>query len=502
MPSTRRSFLASALALTSGIIAVACAAYPDAQTNPAIAFTVGQSRAADAARLQPLPLKITASSFHMDPSAFTLPVGRPVQLTFQNQDTVQHQITITGMPAKVLDANSFAKIKQVTSLTDLDAILSGIPSRTVSFIVDPGQTVVATFVPTAPGTFDLQCQSPGHRDAGMISKVFVTAPSNAATPVANGAVAAATAIASPTAMPINMPGMAMSQGVALATATPTPHQAVDPTLLPIAPGTIKDIAFKTIDTNLEIAPGVTLAAWTFDGRIPGPFLHLRQGDTVRFTLTNGSSMPHSIDFHAARTAPNVDYKSIAPGESYTFTWQAADPGAFLYHCGTAPMLQHLAEGMYGGVVVDAVDHPLPPVDRAFAFVQGEYYLTAPDANGIVRADLQKATNDAPDEVVFNGYVNQYMTQPIEVKVGEKIRIYLVNAGPNHFSAFHVVGTIFDHVWVDGNPNNDLRGVQTWTVAPGEGAAFDFVLSKPGNYSMVTHSFADAGKGAMAVFKAQ
>jgi nitrite reductase (NO-forming) len=120
----------------------------------------------------------------------------------------------------------------------------------------------------------------------------------------------------------------------------------------------------------------------------------------------------------------------------------------------------------------------------------------------VAVDYQKAQSGAADLVVFNGYANQYADHPIAVKVGEKIRTYVVNAGPDHFSAYHVVGTIFDHVWVDGNPANDLRGIQTWTIAPGEGAAFDFTLSDPGNYPMVTHSFADAQKGAVAVFKAE
>ena len=376
MPSNRRTFLASAVVLASGVFAAACAPYPDASIDPSVAYAVKQAKAA-----------------------------RPA----------------------------------------------------------------------------------------------VTFPALSSSPVVTAAVASPSTM---TMMELQGTPVATNSGSSSPAGTPTPHQAMDPSLPPIAAGLTKEITFKTIDRNVEIAPKVTLAAWTFDGRIPGPFIRVRQGDNVKFTLTNASSMPHSIDFHSARTAPNVDYKSIAPGESYTFTWTAADPGVFLYHCGTAPMLQHLAEGMYGGVAVDAVSTPLPKVDREFAFVQGEYYLTAPDANGVVRADLQKANGGVPDEVVFNGYVNQYMTQPIPVKVGEKIRVYLVNAGPNHFSAFHVVGTLFDHVWVDGNATNDLKGVQTWTVAPGEGSAFDFVLSKPGNYSMVTHSFADAGKGAMAVFKAE
>jgi nitrite reductase (NO-forming) len=212
-------------------------------------------------------------------------------------------------------------------------------------------------------------------------------------------------------------------------------------------------------------------------------------------------MPHSIDFHAARTAPNVNYKNVLPDQSFGFTWKANDPGVFMYHCGTAPILQHLAEGMYGAVIVDSATRPLPKVDREYVIVQSEFYLTPPQ-DGAVTADFQKAKDAAPDYVVFNGYANQYSDHPIVVKVGEKIRVHVMNAGPNHFSAFHVVGTLFDHVWVDGNPENDLHGIQTWTVAPGEGCSFDFRLSDPGNYPMVSHSFADPTKGAVGVFKAE
>jgi nitrite reductase (NO-forming) len=279
------------------------------------------------------------------------------------------------------------------------------------------------------------------------------------------------------------------------------HRARDPVLPALADETTHKVTFETTDAKLDVAPGVTLNAWTFGGTIPGPVLHVRQGDTVDFTLLNKSAMPHAIDFHAARTAPNVNYKNVLPGQSYEFNWKATDPGVFMYHCGSAPILMHLAEGMYGAVVVDAAKQPLPKVDRELVFVQSELYLTAPQ-DGTVNADFDKAKNGVPDYVVFNGYANQYSDHPIVVKVGEKIRVHLMNAGPNHFSAFHVVGTIFDNVWVDGNPANELHGIQTWTVAPGEGSSFDFTLSDPGTYPMVSHSFADPTKGAVAVFKAE
>jgi len=282
------------------------------------------------------------------------------------------------------------------------------------------------------------------------------------------------------------------------------HTAYDATLPRVLDGAVKPITIEAVDAKVEVAPGVTLNAWTFGGTIPGPMIHVRQGDTIQFTLANHGSMGHSMDFHAARTSPSTNYKTVLAGQSYSFDWKAQDPGVFMYHCGTAPILQHLAEGMYGAVVVDPVDHPLPAVDHEFSFVQSEFYLAQPQgATGIDSGiDYEKAKSGNADLVVFNGYANQYSDHPLSVKVGDKLRVHLVNVGPNHFSAVHVVGTIFDHVYADGNPANDLRGISTWTVAPGEGATFDFTLSEPGNYPMVTHSFSDATKGAVAVFKAE
>jgi len=281
--------------------------------------------------------------------------------------------------------------------------------------------------------------------------------------------------------------------------TAVAHQPVDPTLKPATAETTKEITLEATDTTTEIAPGVKLTAWTFGGSVPGPVLHVRQGDSVHFTLVNKSAMAHSLDFHAARTAPSVNYKILQPGETYSYTWKATDPGVFMYHCGAPPMLEHIAEGMYGAIIVDPVDQPLPKVDHEYVFVQSEFYLGQP-TNGAAMTDMQKALSGNADLVVFNGYSGQYADQPIQVKAGDKIRVYVVNAGPDHFSAFHVVGTLFDHVYASGNPANDLKGIQTWTIAPGEGDTFDFTLADPGNYPMVSHDMADMTHGAMGVFK--
>ena len=251
---------------------------------------------------------------------------------------------------------------------------------------------------------------------------------------------------------------------------------------------------------IVIAPGVTYAAWTFGGTVPGPALHVRQGDTVDFTLVNGANIPHSMDFHAAEIAPSKYYTNVMPGDSLHYRFVARVPGAFMYHCGTAPAAMHIANGMYGALVVD----PATPRSKAkeLVLVQSEFYLNAkPDRDGNQGLDWQKLLGQAPDHIVFNGRAGQYASHPIEARPGELIRIYLVNAGPNRISSFHVVGGIFERVFEDGTQANPLIGVQTVNVPVGGGAIFEIRLREPGDYPFVTHAFADATKGGVGVLRA-
>jgi nitrite reductase (NO-forming) len=251
---------------------------------------------------------------------------------------------------------------------------------------------------------------------------------------------------------------------------------------------------------IVIAPGVTYAAWTFGGTVPGPALHVRQGDTVDFTLVNGANIPHSMDFHAAEIAPSKYYTNVMPGDSLHYRFVARVPGAFMYHCGTAPAAMHIANGMYGALVVD----PATPRSKAneLVLVQSEFYLNAkPDRDGNQGLDWQKLLGQAPDHIVFNGRAGQYASHPIEARPDELIRIYLVNAGPNRISSFHVVGGIFERVFEDGTQANPLIGVQTVNVPVGGGAIFEIRLREPGDYPFVTHAFADATKGAVGVLRA-
>ncbi|MEW9031661.1 MAG: multicopper oxidase domain-containing protein [Planifilum fimeticola] len=259
-------------------------------------------------------------------------------------------------------------------------------------------------------------------------------------------------------------------------------------------------------TDIEIDKGVTYKAWTFNGQAPGPLIVVKEGDTIEFTLKNlDPAMPHSMDFHAVHAAPSKKFINIAPNRSKTFTYQASSPGVFMYHCGTDPVLQHIANGMHGVIIVKPKDgYPTDPqVDREFTLIQNEWY-----ANN----NLDDMTDGQPDYVVFstkalkkgdpntNGTTYSLKEKPLEAKVGEKIRIYVNNVGPNHVSSFHVVGTVFDDVYQDGNPNNRLRGMQTVMLPASGGAVVEFTVKEAGIYPIVTHQFHHAQKGAVALLK--
>lgn len=241
--------------------------------------------------------------------------------------------------------------------------------------------------------------------------------------------------------------------------------------------------------TLEVAPGLTETVWAFAGRVPGPVIRVHQGDLVEITLVNRDKISHSIDFHAARVAPDVQFADVAPGQSRVVRFVAGDPGVFMYHCATAPMIMHIAMGMYGMIIVDPAEGRAPA--RELALVQSEFY------RGMDMAAMESGQAAA---VVFNGKADQYVKKPIAAKVGETVRIYFVDAGPDHFSAFHVVGTIFDRVEPDGVARNAQYGVSTYTVAPGGGAVFETHFDEPGRYAVVTHSAGDMMLGAKAIIE--
>jgi nitrite reductase (NO-forming) len=259
------------------------------------------------------------------------------------------------------------------------------------------------------------------------------------------------------------------------------------------------IRLEISNATIQLAPNVKYDAWTFGGAVPGPFIRVTQGDTVDFTLINKAMMPHSMDFHAAEIAPSKYYVNVMPNDSIHYRYVPHVPGVFLYHCGTAPVAAHIANGMYGALIVD----PATPrrAAREFVFVQSEFYLDSVAPGKPRSLSWERLLSLAPDYVVFNGRAAQYAENPIAVRAGELLRLYVVNAGPNRFSSFHVVGGIFERVFVDGSQHSPLEGVQTVAVPVGGASIFEIRLKEAGDYPFVTHAFADATKGAIGVFRA-
>lgn len=289
-----------------------------------------------------------------------------------------------------------------------------------------------------------------------------------------------------------------NMGTGEAAGPPRPFVLYDPVLRPVDPGP-KTFAVTMQDATLQIAPNTAFAAWTFDGTIPGKPLRAVVGDKLTVSIHNQALDAHSLDLHAAQTPPNQNYHVVLPGQSFEWTFSPAYPGAFLYHCGTMPMLLHLASGLYGAIIVDPPGGW--PAAQELVMVQSEFYIEK-RADGVAQADVGRLTAIGfPDLMAFNGHATQYADHPIPVKVGQPIRIFVVNAGPNHWSSFHVVGAIFDRVYPNANPKNMLTGLQSISIGPGDGAAVEFTLKEPGRYTAVNHSFGLATQGALAYLQA-
>ena len=278
------------------------------------------------------------------------------------------------------------------------------------------------------------------------------------------------------------------------------HTAYDAALPVVPPGELVKVQMTLKDMTVEIAPGVKYNTWAFDGHgVPGPIVHVRQGQTVEMTLKNGGAIPHSIDFHAARIAPNIAFRDVAPGKSFTFRFKAGDAGVFMYHCGTKPVLAHIANGMYGAIVVDPAT-PLPKADNEYVLVASEWYLNGDGVKAPASLSMDKARAMMPDWTTFNGYANQYVTHPLTADPGETTRFYVVAAGPTLDTAFHVVGTLFDRAWINSDMSQFQRGVQTVSVPAGGGAVFDVKIDEPGLYPFVSHSFAHVDLGQVGLLK--
>jgi nitrite reductase (NO-forming) len=323
----------------------------------------------------------------------------------------------------------------------------------------------------------------------------------------HGTASALSASAAVPASATSMPGMNMA--AAGATSSPqitlpanaaelaAAHQARSAELPPLAAGHVHHYTITLKDETFDVAPGIHYSGWTFDGGAPGPVIHVRQGDMVDVTLVNGGAIPHSIDFHAADIAPNVAFASVAHGQSIHFRFRANVPGAFMYHCGTAPVLAHIANGMYGAIIIDPKGG-LPHVDKSYVLVASEWYLAGNGAGQPYSLDMTKAREKMPDFVTWNGYAAQYKDHPLSAEPGQTVRFYVVAAGPSFDTDFHVVGTVLHRVFLDGTTTDVLHDVQTQLVPAGGGMVFDVKFRQKGLYPFVSHSFASVDMGQVGV----
>ena len=394
---------------------------------------------------------VALADLDIQPASIDVNAGDRVVLNVTNDGAMQHDIKLNG--------------------TTGSALLDGGATATV----DLGVISEAS---------QAWCTVPGHKEAGMVLDINVS----------GGAPADGSTGGEPAA-----PAGDYATVDSAATTGPDWH-AFDPTLQPAPGATTHDVVFSATEVVMEVAPGVTQEMWTFNDQVPGPTLRGKVGDVFNVTLTNDGTLGHSIDFHASKTPMDVDMRTIEPGESLTYQFKADYAGVWMYHCGTSPALHHIGNGMFGTVIIDPPT--LAPVDHEYLFVQSELYFGPEGGSG----DLTKMINEDFDAVVFNNYHSQYVHEPIRVEPGDRIRAYVLDAGPSENSSWHVVGTIFDTVYKEGEyllqPGSTNRGgSQTLDLQPAQGGFVEFTLDAQGKYAIVTHKFANPGKGALGFFQA-
>ncbi|KQY25606.1 copper oxidase [Cellulomonas sp. Root485] len=387
---------------------------------------------------------VRALDMRFSPSTVQVPVGDTLVLEVTNEDDDVHELVVE----------------------------TGAGSGRLS----PGEQGTVD-VGVVGGDLDGWCPVAGHRQMGMTLTIVATG--------------APTAAAEHAEHPEHTAGPDL-----MATPEPsfTPHEAA---VAPAEPGsTTHRVTLTVSEVVREVAPGVTQRLWTFGGQAPGPVLRGRVGDRFEITLVNDGSLGHSIDFHAGALAPDDVMRTIQPGESLTYEFTATRSGIWMYHCSTMPMSLHIANGMFGAVIIDPPG--LPDVDREYVLVQSELYL---GAQGDV-ADAAKVVARTPDLVVFNGYANQYRDRPLEAEAGERVRFWVLDAGPYLSSAFHVVGGQFDTVYREGDwvlrdgGSTGTGGAQVLDLAPAQGGFVELTFPEPGTYAFVTHAMADAEAGAL------
>jgi nitrite reductase (NO-forming) len=370
----------------------------------------------------------------------------------------------------------------------------------------PGESVEFEFTVPEDGV-DYICSIPGHADAGMTGRVETPASADAAVQAAasggeaasggHGGSAAASVEPDPDAPPYEwrdprVPARGEGEHVTL-----VEGGAPDG-------GDLIEVELTVEEKLMTVAEGYQQMVWTFNGTVPGPVLRTEVGDTVRVHLVNPpeAQLSHSVDYHASQVAWNDEMRSIAPGEDLVYEFTTDYAGVWMYHCGTDPVLHHIANGMFGMVIVEP-EGGLEPIDHEFFIVQNEWYL---GEQGDV-SSLEKANQGAPspDFVMFNGIASQYADQPIEVPTGEDVRLFVLDVGPSIDSSFHIVGTIFHEVIKEGvhlaAGNDGNWGSQAVDLSPAQGAVIELTTAEDGLYPIVTHAFNFPGRGAVGILQA-
>jgi nitrite reductase (NO-forming) len=464
----RRSLLLPVALLVTAALASGCAdtTKPTWTFPPAGAATSAPAASAPAASVAPAAssssgavavagaIEVTAIDLGFTPKASTVDAAGRYTVTLKNTGQIPHDLTF--------------------------------PDGKTTGLVDPGKSAsVAVDVPAAGLSFI--CSVPGHAAAGMQGTIAVKG--TAAGGDSHG-------------------GPAPDTGVVKPDPAAPKYTLYDATAPKPLEGTTHDVDLVVQEKQMTVGEtpegGFVQAVWTFNGTVPGPVIRVHLGDKIRVHLKNPATnkLSHSVDFHASQVAWNDEMTSIKPGEEKLYEWQADYAGVWMYHCGTAPALHHIANGMYGMVIVEPKGG-FKPVDHEFALVQSEWYL-GPQGQP---TDLAKAAAGAPapDFVVFNGVKDQYKDHPLQVGTGKTVRIFILDAGPNIDSSFHIVGTIFNTVTKEGiqlTPGNPGQyGSQAVDLSPAQGAIIEFTTAEDGLYPIVTHAFNFVGRGALGLVKA-
>jgi len=347
-----------------------------------------------------------------------------------------------------------------------DVVVDQYAART-NLVFGIGASSTLSFTADKAGEFVYFCSVPGHREAGMEGRIQV------------------------------------SPGARAAVATIAPEIVRDPTDLPppirARPPQVVRVDLQTVELKGQLDDKITYDFWTFNGKVPGPFVRVRVGDTVEVHLTNAenSLMYHSVDFHAA-TGPGgeAEFTQAGPGEEKIVTFKALVPGLFVYHCATPSVPHHITSGMYGLILVEP-EGGLPQVDREFYIMQGELYTAKRfGMPGHQELDYEKLISERPEYFVFNGSVGALTkSHPLRARPGETVRIFFGVGGPNFTSSFHVIGEIFDRVYEGASLGpSPLTGVQTVSVPPGGATVVDFKIERAGRYTLVDHALSRIERG--------